>query len=103
VQLAALLPQTTTGAAHAVDPKLERSAHQFEASLMAELLKPLQEADGLTGEESDGGGSGSGGALSGFASESLAGAISQRGGFGIATRILHQLESTSAGAQDVQK
>jgi Rod binding domain-containing protein len=70
---------------------------------MAELLKPLQEGDGLTGEESDSGGSGSGGALSGFASESLAGAISQRGGFGIAARILHQLESTSAGAQDVQK
>jgi flagellar protein FlgJ len=88
--------QNTSGAAHAKDPRLERCAHQFEASLMAELLKPLRETDGLTGEDSDNGGSGSGGALSGFASESLAGAISERGGFGIADRILHQLESSHA-------
>jgi Rod binding domain-containing protein len=77
---------------HAVDPstgstnsanqsKLERSAHEFEASLMAELLKPLQ-------EENEDGGIGSSGALGGFASESLAKAISERGGFGIADRIL---------------
>ena len=65
-------------------PKLERSAHEFEASLMAELLKPLQ-------DESEDSGMGSGGALAGFASESLAKAISERGGFGIADRILHQL------------
>jgi peptidoglycan hydrolase FlgJ len=78
------------------NPKLERSAHEFEASLMTELLKPLQEGDGLTGEDSDGGGAGSEGALSGFASESLARAISERGGFGIAERILHQFESTHA-------
>jgi Rod binding domain-containing protein len=64
-------------------PGLERSAHEFEASLMAELLKPLQE------EESNDGGMGSSGALAGFASESLAKAISEHGGFGIADRILH--------------
>lgn len=73
------------------NPKLERSAHEFEASLMAELLKPLEEGDGLTGEES-GDAAGSSGALAGFASESLARAISERGGFGIAGRILRQLE-----------
>jgi Rod binding domain-containing protein len=63
---------------------------------MAELLKPLQEGDGLTGEDS-GEGSGSEGALAGFASQSLARAISERGGFGIADRILHQLEPSHAG------
>jgi Rod binding domain-containing protein len=89
--------QSTSQAAHAKDSRLERCAHQFEASLMAELLKPLQDGDELAGEDSDSGGSGSGGALSGFASESLAGAISERGGFGIANRILHQLESSHAG------
>jgi peptidoglycan hydrolase FlgJ len=78
----------------ATDPKLEHAAHEFEASLMAELLKPLQ-ADGLTGEESDAGGMGSGGALQDFASESLARAISERGGFGIADRILRQLSQAS--------
>src|ERR1700761_3053499 len=94
MQLASLSSQSTTEGAHTMDSRIDRSAHEFEASLMAELLKPLQEGDGLTGEDSDSGGSGSGGALSGFASESLAGAISERGGFGIADRILHQLESS---------
>lgn len=95
--LQSLPVQSSPGAAYAKDPKLERSAHEFEASLMAELLKPLQEGDGLSGEDSDSG-SGSGGALAGFASESLARAISERGGFGIADRVLHQLESTNSKA-----
>jgi peptidoglycan hydrolase FlgJ len=65
---------------------------------MKELLKPLQAGDGLTGEDSDnGGGAGSGGALAGFATESLARAISDRGGFGIADKILHQLEASDTG------
>jgi flagellar protein FlgJ len=99
-----LTPGATSGsAAQMKDPKLARSAHEFEASLMSELLKPLQEGDGLTGEDSDGGGAGSGGALAGFASESLARAISERGGFGIADRILHQLESANAATQKDQK
>jgi Rod binding domain-containing protein len=81
----------------AKDPRLERSAHEFEASLMAELLKPLQQTDGLTGEGGDGSGAGSGGALGDFASESLARAISERGGFGIAEQILRQLNVGSPG------
>jgi flagellar protein FlgJ len=102
--LESVSPQSSIGAAHAKDPRLERCAHEFEASLMAELLKPMQETDGLTGEESDSAGGGSGGALSGFASESLARAISERGGFGIANRVLQQLErSNPAGPQKVPK
>jgi Rod binding domain-containing protein len=98
-----LSSQSPSGVAHPKVPKLERCAHEFEASLMAELLKPMQESDGLTGEDS-GGGTASGGALSGFASESLARAISERGGFGIANRILQQLEPSNAGGtQKVQK
>lgn len=108
MQLAKLEPHglgsqsTSAASAKAKDPKLERSAHEFEASLMAELLKPLQESDGLTGEDS-GSGTGSEGALSGFASESLARAISERGGFGIADRLLHQLESAGPGVQKEPK
>jgi flagellar protein FlgJ len=99
MQLAKLEPQgleaqgTSADSVQAKNPKLERSAHEFEASLMAELLKPLQDDDGA----------GSGGALAGFASQSLARAISERGGFGIADRILHQLESAGAGAQKEPK
>jgi Rod binding domain-containing protein len=99
---ALMLQSTSEAATQTKNPKLERSAHEFEASLMTELLKPLQESDGLTGEESDSG-AGSEGALSGFASESLAQAISDRGGFGIADRILHQFESTRDGAQKKSK
>jgi Rod binding domain-containing protein len=101
--LQSVLVQNASGTTRAKDPKLERSAHEFEASLMAELLKPLQENDGLTGEDSDGSGAGSGGALAGFASESLARAISERGGFGIADRILSQLESHGPGAPKKEK
>jgi len=109
VQLAKVGPQdlalqsTSASSGQAKDPRLERSAHEFEASLMAELLKPMQESDGLTGEDSGDGGSGSGGALAGFASESLARAISERGGFGIADRILHQFESGHSNDQKGQK
>jgi Rod binding domain-containing protein len=103
VESQGLTLQSPSGnSAQTKNPRLERSAHEFEASLMTELLKPLQESDGLTGEDSDSG-AGSEGALSGFASESLARAISERGGFGIADRILHQLESGNAGAQKEQK
>lgn len=88
----AMQEAVSPGSAVARNPRLEHSAHEFEASLMAELLKPLQETDGLTGEDRD---ARSGGALAGFASESLARAISERGGFGIASRILHQLDQTA--------
>jgi peptidoglycan hydrolase FlgJ len=94
------LQSTSPSVEQSKDPRLERSAHEFEASLMAELLKPLQEGDALTGEDTADGGAGSGGALAGFASESFARAISERGGFGIANRILHQLERSDGGARD---
>jgi flagellar protein FlgJ len=97
------LQSISTSSGQAKDPRLERSAHEFEASLMAELLKPMQESDGLTGEDSGDGGSGSGGPLAGFASQSLARAISERGGFGIADRILHQFESGHSSGQKGQK
>lgn len=80
------------------NPRLVSAAHQFEASLMAEVMKPLQE-DSLFSEDSDGQsnavGGGSGNALSGFASESLGRSLSEHGGFGIARQILSRL-----GGQD---
>jgi Rod binding domain-containing protein len=76
------------------NPRLKTAAHQFEASLMQELLKPLQHDPLFTPDSSsagsDGGGEdqGSAGALMSFGSEALAQAISEHGGFGIATKIL---------------
>lgn len=82
------------------DPRLKSAAHEFEASLMQEFLKPLQEDPLFAPDDSNGSdplgnldsGSGddqgSSGALMSFGSEALAEAISERGGFGIATKIL---------------
>jgi len=72
----------------APQPRLVRAAHEFEAQMMKELLKPMTGPDALTGEDSD---SGSGGTLGEFASEALGRALSEHGGFGIANRIVGQL------------
>jgi Rod binding domain-containing protein len=76
--------------AAAPSPKLVSAAHEFEAQMMKELLKPMNESDPLTGEEDDSS-SGSGGALAGFASEALGQALSRQGGLGIAQEIVHEL------------
>jgi len=87
---------TQAGAAAGPSPKLVHAAHEFEAQMMKELMKPLTSGDALTGddENSDGvldSGGGSGGTLSEFAQEALGKALSERGGFGIADRIVSQL------------
>ena len=74
----------------APSPRLVRAAHEFEAQMMQELLKPLTSGEGLDGEE-DGSDSGSNGALGEFASETLGRALSEHGGFGIATSIIREL------------
>lgn len=75
-----------------VSPRLLNAAHEFEAQMMKELLKPMTGQDGLSDEaEQNRGAAGSGGTLGQFASEALAQAISRHGGFGIANRIIHEL------------
>jgi Rod binding domain-containing protein len=81
----------------ASQPKLLRAAHEFEGQMMKELLGPMTSGDTLTGAEdgdsdlSSGSRNGSTGALGEFASEALGKALSERGGFGIANRIVSQL------------
>jgi Rod binding domain-containing protein len=79
------------------DPRLKPAAHEFEACLMKEFLAPLQQ-DALfdDGKDTDSG-EGSGNALTSFGSEALARAISDRGGFGMATKIIGQLEKKPEG------
>jgi Rod binding domain-containing protein len=55
--------------------------------MMKELLKPLTATNGLDGDE----GTGSRSALGEFASEALGQALSEHGGFGIATSIVREL------------
>ena len=81
-----------TGDAAAPQPRLVRAVHEFEAQMMEELMKPMTRGSSLTGEDEDSdSGSGSGGALGEYASEALGRALSERGGFGIATQIVKDL------------
>ncbi len=82
----------------APEPRLVHAAHQFEAQMMKELLSPMTEKDPLfsDGDEKDGG------VLEDFAAESLAGALSAGGGFGIADRIVHDLSRSGHSTEDPQ-
>jgi Rod binding domain-containing protein len=73
-------------------PRLVRAAHEFEAQMMKELMKPLNHSSALTGADADtDDDSGSNGALGEFASEALARAMSNAGGLGIASSIVKHL------------
>src|SRR5277367_1488510 len=72
--------------------KLVDAAQQFEATMLQELLKPMQH-----GQDSWGGDEKSDDAtfdtLSSFGSETMAKAISNGGGFGIARQVVSQITS----------
>jgi Rod binding domain-containing protein len=72
-------------------PRLVKAAHEFEAQMMKELIKPLNQGNALTGTDDGDDDSGSSGALGEFASEALGRALSEGGGFGIASSIIKQL------------
>jgi hypothetical protein len=59
--------------------------------MMKELLKPLTAGSGLTGSDDE---SGSNGALGDYAGEALGRALSEAGGFGIASRIVGQVSQS---------
>ncbi len=76
--------------APAPQARLVKAAHEFEAQLMKELLKPMTSSDGLTGDE-ESSGAGAGGVLGEFATEALGRALSEQGGLGIASSIVRNL------------
>ena len=75
-------------------PRMVSAAHEFEAQMMKELLKPLMA--GMASPEGEQGGSNS--ALGELAGESLGRALSLQGGFGIANRLIDQLSRSGKGA-----
>lgn len=86
-------------ALNAENPRLKSAAHEFEASLMQEFLKPLQH-DSLFSDDKSGdsdGDEGSNGSLMSLGSQAMAKAISERGGFGIATKILDHFRTAPGG------
>jgi Rod binding domain-containing protein len=91
--LSSAVPMRAAVGGQQPDPRLAKSAQEFEASLMKELLRPMQQQSALFGKDEDS--SGSNDALGSFASDALAGAISARGGFGIAHQIIGHLARRS--------
>lgn len=73
--------------------QLVRAAHEFEAQLMKELIRPMTRSD------EDGDAIGSGRALSEFAGEALGQALSRAGGFGIANRVVASLSRTETDCE----
>ena len=69
--------------------KLVDAARQFEATMLQELLKPMQHGQSSWGDEEKSEDSASD-TISGFGTEAVAEAISKGGGFGIARRVVEQ-------------
>jgi Rod binding domain-containing protein len=88
----AATPAAGVGNAVIPQPRLVKAAHEFEAQMMKELMKPMNQGSSLTAAGADSeDDSGSGGALGEFASEALGRALSEQGGFGIANSIVKNL------------
>ena len=91
-------PHSASNTSSAPQPRLVRAAHEFEAQMMKELLKPMTGNGNLLGSEDDSGAD-SNAALGEFASEALGQALSQQGGFGIANQIVHDLSHSGTGSK----
>jgi len=85
------------GAGTAEHRKLVDAAQQFEGMLLQEMLKPMRE-HGFGQEDSDDkdDGSGFGDTLTSFGTEQMATAISKGGGFGVAKKVVAQVEAERA-------
>jgi peptidoglycan hydrolase FlgJ len=70
--------------------KLVDSAQQFEATMLQELLKPMQHGQSSWGDEENNEDSASD-TMGSFGTEAIAKAISKGGGFGIARRVVEQV------------
>jgi Rod binding domain-containing protein len=98
--IAAVVTTASAARAETPQPRLVHAAHEFEAQMMKELLKPMTGKDGLAGEDEDtASDAGSNGALGDFASQALGQALSQQGGFGIAKSILRDLSHSGNKAE----
>lgn len=82
------------GATDVPQPRLVRAAHEFEAQLMKELLRPLTVLGDDNAEEP-----GSNPTLGEFAGEVLGQSLSSRGGFGISASILRSISQTDAAGE----
>jgi Rod binding domain-containing protein len=85
-----LFGQSTVAMEQQKQAKLVDAAQQFEATMLQELLKPMQHGQSSWGadETSDDTASDT---IGNFGTESIAKAISKGGGFGIAKQVISQI------------
>jgi hypothetical protein len=91
----------STGETQQQNPRLVSAAHEFEASLMKEFLKPLQH-DSLFAEgdkKDDDEPTGSAETLMSYGAEAMAKSLSEHGGFGIAQEILDHFQKSTHPSQ----
>ena len=83
-------------------PRLQKASHQFEASMLQELLKPMQEHSGFfdkdENDDSDSGAD-SNSSLLEYGTEVMANALSERGGLGISKMVLTKLAPVEAAQE----
>src|SRR5271154_2465648 len=92
-----------TAGAVTPSPRLQNASHQFEASMLQELLKPMQEHSGFSDKDDDEDDSAdSNSSLREYGTEVMARALSERGGLGISKMVLGKLAPVEA-AQEAQK
>jgi flagellar protein FlgJ len=82
--------QPTSGIEGQKQAKLVDAAQQFEATMLQELLKPMQHGQNSWGGEEESNDSASD-TISSFGTEAIARAISKGGGFGIAKQIVSKV------------
>jgi len=82
--------QPTSGIEGQKQAKLVDAAQQFEATMLQELLKPMQHGQNSWGGEEESNDSASD-TISSFGTEAIAKAISKGGGFGIAKQIVSKV------------
>lgn len=84
-------PEVAVQRADMPQHRLVKAAHEFEAQLMKELLKPMTGDDAFKTDADD---AGPGGILGEFAAEALGRSLSEHGGMGIADRIVQSFSKT---------
>ena len=84
--------QSTSGLEAGKQAKLVDAAQQFEATMLQEMLKPLQHGQSSWGDQENSGDAASD-TISSFGTEAVAKAISKGGRFGIARQIISKVST----------
>jgi flagellar protein FlgJ len=82
--------EATSGIAGQKQAKLVDAAQQFEATMLQELLKPMQHSQDSWGGE-EGSEDSASDTISSFGTEAIAKAIAKGGGFGIAKQVISKV------------